>query len=143
MKKKYTQGFTLIELLVVIAIIGILSSVVLVSLNTARNKGKDTRVISDVQQLRTQVEADSNGNYDTSFSGVNAFVSTGNYATLTGDATTNGGAINVVTTSSGGHYTAYSIYGKLVSQSTATYFCISSTGKTNPAMTTNTGSDCN
>src|SRR4051812_38500126 len=59
--KKYTRGFTLIELLVVIAIIGILASIVLVSLNSARNKGKDARVISDVQQLRTAFESGYNG----------------------------------------------------------------------------------
>jgi len=66
--KRYTKGFTLIELLVVIAIIGILASVVLVSLQSARKKGNDTRVISSVQQLRTAMESDYNGsNYIGSF----------------------------------------------------------------------------
>lgn len=52
MKSKTVRGFTLIELLVVIAIIGILSSVVLASLNTARLKSRDTRRISDIKQLQ-------------------------------------------------------------------------------------------
>src|SRR4051812_37000588 len=59
--KKYTKGFTLIELLVVIAIIGILASVVLVSLNTARIKAKDARAVADVQQMRTWLETQYNG----------------------------------------------------------------------------------
>ena len=54
--KKYTKGFTLIELLVVIAIIGILSSVVLASLNTARNKGKDAAAQSSFAQARASAE---------------------------------------------------------------------------------------
>ncbi len=56
MKTNMKRGFTLIELLVVIAIIGILSSVVLASLNTARNKGADAAIKSNIGGIRAQAE---------------------------------------------------------------------------------------
>jgi prepilin-type N-terminal cleavage/methylation domain-containing protein len=70
MIKSNKKGFTLIELLVVIAIIGILSSVVIASMNSARKKSRDARRISDISQIQTALEMfyDANQNYATSTS---------------------------------------------------------------------------
>ena len=77
--KKNKNGFTLIELLVVIAIIGILATIVMVSLNTARSKARDARRVSDVRQLQLalQMSYDANGIYPASLAALApTFIST-------------------------------------------------------------------
>jgi len=55
-KKRGQKGFTLIELLVVIAVIGMLASIVLVSLGPVRKKGRDARRMSDIRQINLAME---------------------------------------------------------------------------------------
>lgn len=156
--KKYTRGFTLIELLVVIAIIGILASIVLVSLNSARNKGRDARVISDAQQMRTVLESAFNGT-GYPVNGANASCNTAANSNTTAtfancvlspDAAMNQinadvnaqGSVLYVATLSGNQN--YAVRARLVSDTTK-YFCIDSTGATNQVDTgTNaTAARCN
>ena len=49
---RFTAGFTLIELLVVIAIIGVLTSIVMVSLSGAKQKSRDARRVADIKTLQ-------------------------------------------------------------------------------------------
>ncbi|MDO8500173.1 MAG: prepilin-type N-terminal cleavage/methylation domain-containing protein [bacterium] len=60
--KRIKKGFTLIELLVVIAIIGVLASIVLASLNSARRKSRDARRIADIKQIQLALELSFDAN---------------------------------------------------------------------------------
>lgn len=55
-KLNKTTGFTLIELLVVIAIIGLLSTLAVIALDSARQKSRDSKRVTDVKQLQTALE---------------------------------------------------------------------------------------
>ena len=72
--KKNNSGFTLIELLVVIAIIGLLASVVLLALNSARQKSRDAKRLADVRQIASAMEL--------YFNDFNSYPTSSNYGAL-------------------------------------------------------------
>ena len=94
--KGLKRGFTLIELLVVIAIIGVLSSIVVASLNTAGTKGKDSAIKGNLASVRTAaaIYYDTNNNYGTAAHAIGACAATA--SSLFADPTVFGAVTNAI-----------------------------------------------
>jgi prepilin-type N-terminal cleavage/methylation domain-containing protein len=114
---KDRKGFTLIEMLVVVAIIGILAGTVLTALGPARNKGRDARIISGINNIAALLETEFNGSaYPTDLAATK-------FDTAQADieAYNNGIAVTYITANA-----AYSLSSPLASGGV---YCIDSTGK--------------
>ncbi len=118
-KVKKQKGFTLIELLVVIAIIGILAAIVLVNVNSARNKAKDAALKANLASLPAAAELF----YDnaSTYVGVEADTTYG-FKTAYDAAAAISAAESVVGTASGWCACAQSV------TTTTNYYCLDAAG---------------
>ncbi|MEI6042008.1 MAG: type II secretion system protein [bacterium] len=124
--KNSNKGFTLIELLVVIAIIGILSSVVLASLTTARTKGQDAAIQSELSNMRAQAELyySTAGSYSSSADCTGGiFIADTGLKTLITDVKTKTSPVNSV------YCTASTTAWAVAAKTSGAYWCVDSTGK--------------
>ncbi len=128
------KGFTLIELLVVIAIIVILSSVVLASLNSARDKGADAAIKSNLANARAQAalfydtSTLGNGTYTaicTAASGIGPLIQAASTAAGTGTIVTTG---TLQTTATGNCYTDNTNWAASIKLKGTGYYCVDSSG---------------
>lgn len=122
-KQIFKRGFTLIELLVVIAIIGILASVVLASLNSARDKGADAAAKSSLNNARAQAELYYEDNSN-SYAGVCAAALSDDPAGIADNVTgaTNAGANTAICNAAAGAWAAE------IELSDGNFYCVDSTG---------------
>ena len=133
--RKNKKGFTLIELLVVIAVIGLLASIVLVSMGPARKKAKDTRRMTDLKQISSAMELyygepicnGGQDRYATTTAGANTVTSIGIFMPKVpcdplGCSAGYNWTTNVLP------YKYYCAYSKLEAETADTFFCASNKG---------------
>lgn len=133
---KQKKGFTLVEMLVVIAIIGILSSILLTSLEPARTKARDAKIIQEVNQVRNLAEILYDGDYD-ALEEVNEntqIINNKDLETIFKDIKKTGGQLVIRKSSlrNARHYIAYSKLNTLVGEGPnfkINYYCVDNKGR--------------
>jgi prepilin-type N-terminal cleavage/methylation domain-containing protein len=123
---KSKKGFTLIEVLTVIMIIAILASVILVSLDVARERTKDATIMGEIGQLRTLAEAVYT--FQEGYLELSEMIEDDNttYTQVKGKIAEMGGELTV-NFSEDDNYKAYCAYSPLV-RGEESGFCVDSTG---------------
>ena len=138
--KKGHRAFTLIELLVVIAIIGILSSVVLASLNTARNKGADAAVKSNLANARAEAELFYDSQPTTTYVGVCAATGSNVIGDNVQSALNAGGDSGILAQRCSSNATAWAAWSGLKTAATGNdAYCVDSTGAAKELATAPSG----
>jgi len=132
---KKSKGFTLIELLVVIAIIGILATIVLVSLNKAREKARDARRIGDLRQVALALEMYYDDNITTGYPGDAEILGCNDWSALE-TALESGGYMSAVPSDPGQNAYAYE-------SDTTTYVLMAELEGTIPDNLNSTVFNCN
>jgi prepilin-type N-terminal cleavage/methylation domain-containing protein len=136
-------GFTLIELLIVVAIIGILASLILASVASARFKARDVGIQASLFEVRNAAETSYSvdGNYEAVCDDVNHILSNSGEFKKIGDAVRSYNGNQDITCYESSDKQAYAVSSPLIYRA-GKHWCVDSVGISKEESNPITGSIC-